>query len=99
MVTPVDKNNTDIFGLFNLANQLVQHNQSATSGDSLTYTTSQGFGNTEGAPYVSQYIADRTPSGWSKRSSPRRRGSAARTRASGSTSNSRHSRPTSARAS
>ena len=68
MVTPVDKNNTDIFGLFNLANQLVQHNQSATSGDSLTYTTSQGFGNTEGAPYVSQYIADRTPSGWSNRS-------------------------------
>jgi hypothetical protein len=68
MVTPVNKNNTDIFGLLNLNNNLVQHNQSASSGEAITYTTSQGFADTEGAPYVSQYVADRTPGGWGNRS-------------------------------
>jgi hypothetical protein len=64
MVTPVDKNNTDIVGLINVSSQIAMLDQSALSGDQLTYTTSQGFGDTQGAPYVSQYIASRTPDGW-----------------------------------
>ena len=64
MVSPLDKNNTDIVPLINLNNNLAALDQSAASGDALTYTTSQGFGDTQGVPYVSQYIASRGPAGW-----------------------------------
>jgi hypothetical protein len=68
MVTPVDKNNLDIATLLNLNNNELELDQSATSGEKLTYTTLQGFGDAQSAPYVSQYIASRTPGGWSSES-------------------------------
>jgi hypothetical protein len=64
MVTPVEKNNTDIRGLPNVSDDLAELNQSALSGEALTYTTSQGFGDSEGVPWVSQYMARRAVSGW-----------------------------------
>ncbi len=69
MVSPIEKNNTDIARLLNGGvNTFAQLNQSATSGEKLAYTTLQGFGDTEGTPYVSQYIAARTGDGWSSSS-------------------------------
>jgi hypothetical protein len=64
MVSEVDKNNTDIAGLINVLNQPAVLDQSALSGEKLTYTTSQAFGDPQGAPYVSQYIASRGEDGW-----------------------------------
>jgi hypothetical protein len=64
MVSPVDKNGTDIVSLINLNSNPAALDQSAVSGEALTYTSSQGFGDTKGVPYVSQYIASRGASGW-----------------------------------
>jgi hypothetical protein len=64
MVSPVEKNNTDIVSLINLNSNPASLNQSAPAGDKLTYTTSQGFGDAQGVPYVSQYIASRGADGW-----------------------------------
>lgn len=68
MVTPVEKNNTDIVSLINLNGLPATLDQSAVSGEKLAYTTSQGFGDSVGTPYVSQYIASRGTSGWSSHS-------------------------------
>ena len=65
MVSPIEKNNTDINWLINLNNALVRLNQSSADGEKFTYTTSQGFGDTGGTPYSSQYLATRSASGWS----------------------------------
>ncbi len=65
MVSPVDKNNTDIIGLINVQSNLAMLNQGTPDGGKITYTTSQGFGDTQGTPYVSQYIASRGANGWS----------------------------------
>ena len=67
MVSPIDKNNTDIVSLINIDSHPVRLDQSSLNGESLTYTTSQGFGDTKGTPYVSQYIASRGADGWSSR--------------------------------
>ena len=64
MVSPIEKNNTDINWLINLNNALVRLDQSSADGEKLTYTTSQGFGNTGGTPYASQYLATRSSTGW-----------------------------------
>jgi hypothetical protein len=64
MVSPIDKNGTDIITLANLNGNLNKVDQSSTSGDKLTFTTSQGFGDPAGVPYVSQYLSSRGPSGW-----------------------------------
>jgi hypothetical protein len=64
MVSPVEKNNTDIATLLNLRNNYVFLNQSASEGSALTYTTSQGFGDAQGVPHLSQYLATRTKDGW-----------------------------------
>src|SRR6188768_3170729 len=66
MVSPVEKNNTDIVSLINVNSNLAMLDQSATSGERLAYTTSQGFGDAQGTPYVSQYMATRHEGqGWS----------------------------------
>jgi hypothetical protein len=65
MVSPVDKNGTDIASLFNIESNPARWDQAALEGDKLTYSTSQGFGEPSGVPYVSQYLASRTPDGWS----------------------------------
>ena len=64
MVSPVEKNNVDIATLINVNNDQVALDQAATSGGALTYTTSQGFGDAQGVPYSSQYIASRGADGW-----------------------------------
>ncbi len=64
MVTPIEKNNTDIVSLINLNSNPAALNQSAGGGEALTYTTSQGFGDSQGVPYVSQYLASRGAHGW-----------------------------------
>jgi hypothetical protein len=68
MVTPVDKNNGDIFAPLDVASNQLILDQAATSGEKLTYTTSQGFGDTVGVPITSQYIASRGAGGWSSHS-------------------------------
>jgi hypothetical protein len=64
MVSPVEKNNTDIASLINLNSNPATLNQSAAGGEALTYTTAKGFGDAQGAPYVSQYVASRGAGGW-----------------------------------
>jgi hypothetical protein len=67
LVSPVDKNNIDIKSLFNFNGSLNLLDQSSADGESFTYTTSQGFGDSEGVPFVSQYLAERSGSGWGSR--------------------------------
>jgi hypothetical protein len=65
MVSPLDKNNTDIVSLINVQSNLATLDQSTPGGEKIAYTTSQGFGDSQGTPYVSQYIASRDPvGGW-----------------------------------
>lgn len=68
MVSPIDKNNGDIVSMIEFNSNLAMLNQSALSGNTFTYTTAQAFGDAQGAPYVSQYVASRSDqSGWSSR--------------------------------
>jgi NHL repeat len=64
LVSPVEKNATDILPLHNLNGDLAMLDQSSLDGNGLTYTTSQGFGDSAGTPYVSQYLARRGAAGW-----------------------------------
>lgn len=64
MVSPIDKNNSDITALINIDSVPAMLDQSSLSGEKITYTTSQGFGDAQGTPYLSQYIATRTAGGW-----------------------------------
>jgi hypothetical protein len=64
MVSPIEKDNVDIKPLPNFAGVSAQLNQSSDDGERMTYTTSQGFGDAAGVPYVSQYLASRTATGW-----------------------------------
>jgi hypothetical protein len=64
MVSPVDKNGSDIISLINIESNPARWDQAAVEGDKLTYSTSQGFGDPSGVPYVSQYLASRTSGGW-----------------------------------
>jgi hypothetical protein len=75
MVSPVNKNGADISLVFNSSGDPAGLDQAATSGDRLTYSAFRAFGNVESAPYTSQYLAQRTGSGWlSNGISPPRRG-------------------------
>ncbi len=65
MVSPVEKNNTDVRSLPNFFGTIAILDQSATNGDKFTYTTSQGMGDAQGVPYLSQYLATRGAGGWS----------------------------------
>jgi hypothetical protein len=65
LVSPLDKGNLDIVPPISIFDGLAALDQSASSGEKLTYTTSQSFGDSGGAPYVAQYIASRGASGWS----------------------------------
>lgn len=74
MVSPLDKNNRDIFAgeepLFTALGNAPGHvNQATPTGEALTYTSGQAFGDAQSAPFYSQYIARRAPTtGWSTRS-------------------------------
>jgi hypothetical protein len=64
MVTPVEKGGFNIEPPLALGPFRAALYQASTSGNALTYATSQGFAAPEGAPYSRQYLATRTGSGW-----------------------------------
>jgi hypothetical protein len=65
MVSPLDKNSSDIFTLANVIGDPAALNQSAISGEKLTYSVYAAFGDAQSSPYTSQYIASRGGEGWS----------------------------------
>lgn len=69
LVSPGQKNSAEVAipsvagGLF--ANERpLRINAAATSGEAVTYTSWNSFGDPEGAPSASQYLSKRGPSGW-----------------------------------
>jgi DNA-binding beta-propeller fold protein YncE len=76
MVSPLDKGNGDVAlweGRSALAPFFFELHQGAPSGNRFTFTSSLAFGEPQSAPFVSQYLADRTADGWvSKPLSPPR---------------------------
>ncbi len=64
MVSPVDKEGSDLVPAPTLIAQPASLDQSAEDGSGLTYSSFRAFGEPEGAPYANQYIARRTESGW-----------------------------------
>jgi hypothetical protein len=65
MVTPVEKNNGDVFALAEFTTAAPsQLDLSAADGESFTYSANRAFGDAVSAPYSSQYIARRGPNGW-----------------------------------
>ena len=75
MVSPIDKEGSDILALDNVTGIPARLDQSAPSGGALTYSSYRAFGDAQAAPYASQYIAARTGSGWTSQSiSPLREG-------------------------
>lgn len=71
LVSPLDKENADValwLGGASLVPRLLELHQSAPSGERITYTSTTAFANPKAAPYVSQYLANRGPGGWSSES-------------------------------
>lgn len=66
MVSPLDKGNGDIVVLDQILTlQPAVLDQSATSGDRVSYGSYRAFGDARSAPYTSQYLAARDPEqGW-----------------------------------
>jgi hypothetical protein len=62
MVSPVDKNGGAIESVGTTAPRVFQ---ASAGGDSATYNSISSFSSPEGAPSVSQYLSERTGSGWS----------------------------------
>jgi DNA-binding beta-propeller fold protein YncE len=76
MVSPLDKGNGDVAlweGRSALEPFFFELHQSAPSGNRFTFTSAFAFGDPESAPFVSQYLTDRTSSGWTSKplSAPR----------------------------
>lgn len=65
MVSPPDKEGGDIIAPINITGFENRLNQSSIDGDKLTYSSYRAFAGSKSASYVSQYIASRTPAGWS----------------------------------
>ncbi len=65
MVSPVEKENGDIFTTTDGNGDPIALNQSSADGDAFTYSSSRAFGDAQGAPISSQYMARRGPRGWS----------------------------------
>ncbi len=75
MVSPVDKDGTNVEVVFNITGFLANLDQSATDGNSITYSAYKAFADPESAPYSSQYVSRRGASGWTTESiSPPREG-------------------------
>jgi hypothetical protein len=64
MVSPIDKNGGDIKVLVNLREFFTRLDQSSVDGDRMTYSAVPAFADPQSAPYVSQYFAERTATGW-----------------------------------
>ena len=65
MVSPIDKNGSDISWSNNFGSAPSALNQSSVDGDKFTYSSLKAFGDAVSAPYSSQYIASRAVDGWS----------------------------------
>jgi DNA-binding beta-propeller fold protein YncE len=66
LVSPIDKDNGDVLALPNVTGFSGELDQSAPSGEAVTYTSYRAYGGAQSAPYDSQYIATRdSESGWS----------------------------------
>jgi hypothetical protein len=60
LVSPLEKNNADILAPLTLdGGYPTAVNRSASSGERLTYSSGTAFGDPEGSPLVSQYLAER----------------------------------------
>jgi DNA-binding beta-propeller fold protein YncE len=66
LVSPLEKSNGDIVPLEQPSTHApAALDQSAVSGEKLAYSSYRAFGDAESAPYISEYIASRSPeSGW-----------------------------------
>lgn len=65
MVSPVNKEGGEIFALLTAENFRASLDQSAASGERMTYSTFRAFGNAQASPYSGQYVASRGTAGWS----------------------------------
>ncbi len=66
MVSPLDKNNSDIVSTEEgSVHAPTVVDESSLDGGKLTYSSATAFGGAEAAPWTSQYLASRTPGGWS----------------------------------
>ncbi|HST68758.1 MAG TPA: hypothetical protein VLI94_03760 [Solirubrobacterales bacterium] len=75
MVSPVNKEGSNIDPLFNGPNFLANLDQAALDGGSITYSAYKAFANPQSSPYTNQYLARRTGGGWqSEAISPKREG-------------------------
>lgn len=68
MVSPVAKSGGEVVAVPNTPGDPTAFDRSAVSGDRLTYAATGAFAEPQGAPWVNQYMADRTSSGWQTRS-------------------------------
>ena len=65
MVSPVDKADGDILVLGDISGYPAELQQSAESGNGLTYSSYRSFADNRSAPFTSQYLARRDPAvGW-----------------------------------
>ncbi len=65
MVSPVEKDNSDVLALPDFGEVSTSIDQSAIGGEKFTYSSYRAFGDAESAPFSSQYIASRDPvKGW-----------------------------------
>ncbi len=62
LVSPLEKGNTDV-GLLR-EGRFTELNQAAPFGDRFTFSSIAAFGELEGGAYITQYLADRGPTGW-----------------------------------
>jgi hypothetical protein len=65
MVSPIDKNNGDVIGLCNINCNRTELNQASLDGERLTFSAATAFAGSPGGQYSNQYLATRTPDGWS----------------------------------
>ena len=65
MVSPLDKEGGDIAVRIAGSRFTAQQDQSAASGEALTYSSYRAFGGAQSAPFSTQYIARRGAGGWS----------------------------------
>lgn len=59
LVSPADKNGSDVSVLFNARNKLAELNQGSRDGNRISFSAQTSFGDARSAPYTSQYLASR----------------------------------------
>ena len=59
LVSPLDKENGDVFARINFTGYPTNLDQSSSEGSGFTYSSYRAFANPQGAPYTNQYLAAR----------------------------------------